>query len=165
MVINGDSTQTSLTRIPSPFRNLQTTGLETLPQRLPASIPCSTVKQAIFTHRAWAFNWELPFPLTTMLLRRHLEMHAFNPHLLHSQTFNTLDSLHPSQTYAPPAFIHSDSGYETMRQPQYESSNQDNEASAKAHELSKYGTFDNTYGHLASQVPSEKYASSYQYVF
>ena len=42
------------------------------------------------------------------------EMHAFHPHLLHSQPYPDSNLFSQQQSYAPSSFVHQDSGYETL---------------------------------------------------
>ncbi|KAK4695995.1 hypothetical protein P7C71_g1845, partial [Lecanoromycetidae sp. Uapishka_2] len=43
-----------------------------------------------------------------------IDMHGFQPHMLHSQPFQHSNPFSHQQSYAPSSFVHQDSGYETM---------------------------------------------------
>ena len=43
-----------------------------------------------------------------------LDMHAFHPNLLSSNSFQASSAFPQQQTYAPSSFVHQDSGYEAM---------------------------------------------------
>lgn len=43
-----------------------------------------------------------------------IDMHAFHPHLLQSQPYQSSNPFAQQQTYAPSSFVHQDSGYETI---------------------------------------------------
>ena len=48
-----------------------------------------------------------------------IDMHGFHTHLLHSQPFQNHNRFPSQQSYAPSSFIHQDSGYDTMENPNH----------------------------------------------
>lgn len=69
-------------------------------------------------------GFQLGTPLSISASESHtnpasaVDMHGYQPHMLHLQPFQHSDPFGQQQTYAPSSFVHQDSGYETINNQQ-----------------------------------------------
>ncbi|KAL9127179.1 MAG: hypothetical protein Q9217_003887 [Psora testacea] len=84
-----------------------------------------------------------------------IDMHGFHPHLLHSQPFQTTETIPQQQSYAPSSFLHRDASYNTKENTN-DSLDRKHKTEEEAHDMSRYAQYQEKAftGMPAPQVPS-----------